>query len=94
LFIIQVYILAIYMEAIYLKCPHCKEYVEILKSQFNCKIFRHGIFKSSFLCIDPHLGKKEIDDLLKSNLIYGCGGPFRLIGETDETYELFPCDYI
>ena len=80
--------------AIYLKCPHCYQYIEILKSQFNCKIFRHGNYKHSLEPIHPHLGKSDIEQLLQSNQIYGCGGPFQLVEKTDENYQLIKCDYI
>ena len=36
------------MEAIYINCPHCKQVIEVLKKQFNCKIFRHGVFKDTY----------------------------------------------
>tara|TARA_B100000925_G_scaffold188849_1_gene142752 strand:- start:494 stop:739 length:246 start_codon:yes stop_codon:yes gene_type:complete len=81
------------MNAIYVNCPHCKQVVEILKSQFNCKIFRHGVLKDSYKQIDPHLPKIECDKLIKDDKIYGCGKPFRLI-VTETQYRTEVCDYI
>lgn len=68
-------------------CPHCFQQVIIEKK--NCGIFRHGINKSNFKQIDPHLNKKKCDQLLKENKIYGCGKPFKL-----ENNKAIICDYI
>ena len=72
-------------------CPHCNLYVII--EQINCAIFRHGIFKSNNQQIDPHLPKIECDELIKQELIYGCGKPFKLIIK-DGVYLALICDYI
>jgi long-chain acyl-CoA synthetase len=55
---------------IIIQCPHCKEYIQVFKNEFNCKIFRHGVFKSNLKQIDPHL-KKEDCDLLKEKDLKG-----------------------
>ena len=83
-------------------CPHCKEFIIIEK--LNCGIFRHGIIKESMLQIDPHLNKKECDDLFNNNLIYGCGKPFQIIINTadplslrrtsENNYSIKLCEYI
>ena len=78
---------------IIIQCPHCKEYIQILKKEFNCKIFRHGILKSSLKQIDPHLKKVDCDRLKNEDLIYGCGKPFQLI-ELNGSYIAVICDYI
>lgn len=78
---------------IIVKCPHCKEYISILKKQFNCKIFRHGIYKKNYKQIDPHLKKEECDRLFNEKLIYGCGKPFKL-SVNDNNYKVEVCDYI
>jgi hypothetical protein len=57
-------------------CPHCKELLEI--EQINCGIFRHAVFKHNFQPIPPHSSKQECDNLLKKNLVYGCGKPFQI----------------
>ena len=36
------------LDTLILKCPHCDNYVYIHKSELNCHIFRHGIYKDSF----------------------------------------------
>jgi len=78
---------------IIIQCPHCKEYIQILKKEFNCKIFRHGILKSNLKQIDPHLKREDCDRLKNEDLIYGCGKPFQLI-ELNGSYIAVICDYI
>ena len=73
------------------QCPHCNNY--ILIEQVNCAIFRHGIFKENMIQIDPHLSKLECDRLIKNNLIYGCGKPFR-IEKINNIWLAIDCDYI
>ena len=78
---------------IIIQCPHCKDYIQVFKKEFNCKIFRHGILKCNLKQIDHHLKKEECDRLKKEDLIYGCGKPFQLI-ENDGKYSTVICDYI
>jgi hypothetical protein len=40
--------------------------------------------------IDPHLSKKDCDDLFMNDLIYGCGRPFKV----NDKLEAEVCDYI
>ena len=47
--------------AILSECPHCGLLVFVCIKDFNCKIFRHGVYKHSMKQIDPHLPKKECD---------------------------------
>ena len=75
------------------KCPNCKMLVFLPKKFFNCKIYRHGIYKDTFKQIDPHLNKIECDRLSLEGLIIGCGKPFK-IGLLDNEYKLVKCDYI
>lgn len=81
------------MSTLYFTCPHCSQYVEVKKKELNCRIFRHGCFKDSFVQIPPHLCKTECDRLANEQLIYGCGKPFEVVGDTDETMEAVICDY-
>ena len=80
-------------EYIIIQCPHCKSYIEVFKKDFNCKIFRHGVFKINLKQMDPHLKKEFCDKLKSDDLIYGCGKPFELI-ITENGYETKICDYI
>ena len=83
------------MDYIIVMCPNCFNYIQILKKDFNCKIFRHGVYKKDNKQIDPHLNKDECDRLFKEGLIYGCGKPFKLlIDEEDNKYGTEICDYI
>ena len=77
-------------DAIIVSCPHCKDYILILKKEINCRIFRHGVSKVSGKQMDPHLGKKRCDRLFAEGLIFGCGKPFML----DDDMKAVICDYI
>ena len=76
----------------FVKCPHCEILIEVL--ELNCKIFRCGIFKESLQQINPHLPKNECDLLIKDDLIYGCGKPFRVDINSEGEYISSICDYI
>lgn len=76
-----------------IQCPHCTEYIQILKSEFNCKIFRHGVLRSNLQQINPHLQKEHCDKLVQECLIFGCGKPFQLI-VSNGSYIAVECDYI
>jgi hypothetical protein len=80
-------------EYIIVECPHCKQKILVYKKEFNCKIFRHGVFKKNLKQIDPHLSKSECDRLKNEDLIYGCGKPYKLIIKDGKFYTEI-CDYI
>ena len=83
------------MENILVKCPHCEDLIIINKKDFNCKIFRHGVYKNNNKQIYPHLNKNECDRLFKEELIYGFVKPFKLIiNEQENKYLTEICDYI
>ena len=65
-------------DSIVVQCPHCKLMIQVLKKDFNCKIFRHGMYRNNYRQIDPHLSKILCDALKERNLIYGCGKPYEL----------------
>jgi hypothetical protein len=69
------------------KCPHCNESVII--EQINCAIFRHGVYKINNDQIDPHMNREACEELVKNDLIYGCGKPFQIVNN-----EAIICDYI
>jgi hypothetical protein len=79
-------------------CPQCGEMVYIRIKDFNCRIFRHGVYKSTRKQIDSHSTKEQCDELVKNDLIWGCGKPFKLVNNKDknsyEKYKLIVCDYI
>lgn len=74
-------------------CPHCSEYIVIHEKETNCRIFRHGVYKSSMKQIHPHTPKDECDRLVRNNQIYGCGKPFKLVSQNNIETAII-CDYI
>jgi hypothetical protein len=78
---------------IVVSCPHCNKYILIFKKEFNCKIFRHGVYKNNKKQIDPHLPKEECDRLFNEKLIIGCGKPFQIINYLG-LHQAIKCDYI
>ena len=75
------------------KCPHCKILVYLPVKDFNCKIYRHGVYKDNMKQIDPHMKKEECDRLAEEGLIYGCGKPFKIVHK-GESCVLEKCGYI
>jgi hypothetical protein len=74
------------------QCPHCIQIIEIV--EVNCKIFRCGIYRDTYLQIPPHLPKSRCDFLSNNDKIYGCGKPFMIVLQSDDTYTSKVCDYI
>ena len=74
-------------------CPHCKDVILVYIKEFNCRIFRHGVYINNQTQIDPHLDKKTCDYLYENKLIYGCGKPFKIVG-INEPFDVEICDYI
>lgn len=76
------------------QCPTCQSYVIVCIKDINCKIFRHGV-DLNYVQINPHLPKSECLKLAKSNLIYGCGNPFKINYDLKiNKYHVTKCDYI
>lgn len=76
-------------------CPHCECYTQVPVNEVNCQIFRHGIMKTNGQQVNPHASKKECDDLVEKDLVYGCCKPFRIYRGNDGRYEYVDaCDYI
>ena len=80
------------MDSIIVNCPNCNDMVYIKIKEFNCRIFRHGIYKNNYKQIDPHLNKIECDRLFNQKLIYGCGKPFKIVN-IENSYKAIVCDY-
>jgi hypothetical protein len=72
-------------------CPHCND--NDLIEKLNCKIFRHGILKTTNIQMDPHSSKELCDNLIKNDLIFGCGKPFKII-QNNNDFIAIVCDYI
>ena len=79
------------MTTYYLECPHCKGMIEIEEKDIHCAIFRHGIYKSSGVQMNPHESKELCDAAFLNKSIEGCGKPFRFNKEK-EILEI--CEYI
>ena len=76
----------------FISCPHCNIMIEVI--ELNCRIFRCGIMKNTYVQIDPHLSKVLCDKLFETGEIYGCGKPFRVDISTDGTPVCHICEYI
>lgn len=70
-----------------IQCPHCDQYIEIIA--LNCAIFRCGIYKQNYEQIPPHLPELQCRQLIESNLIFGCGRPFKILNDI-----AIICEYI
>ena len=82
-------------DPIYVECPHCGGSVMVMPNEVNCRIFRHGIHKSTGQPIHPHEDKESCDRLVREDLIWGCGKPFILSRSSDDgTFVAQECDYI
>ena len=89
----------------YFICPHpeCGGMVEVPPNQLNCKIFRHGIYKTTIpntivkkgLQVHPHAPKQLCDYLRDNDLVYGCCKPCRVTTiNADGSLTAEICDYI
>jgi len=58
------------------ECPQCAELLTVERKDVNCRVFRHGVYKSTLQAIDPHTPKDECERLMSEGRIYGCGKPF------------------
>jgi len=72
-------------------CPHCKDPIIIKK--INCGIFRHGVLKRTQKQMNPHTDESVCEQLIKDDLIYGCGKPFKIVVK-DGLLEAVECGYI
>jgi hypothetical protein len=76
------------------QCPHCNIYVQVLKTEVNCQIFRHGVIINTGKHIDPHASEEVCDKLVRENLVYGCCKPFKLFfGKNGIITHSDICDY-
>ena len=73
-----------------LTCPMCRMQFVVAKNEINCKIFRCGYLKTNLKQIPPHLTKKECDELVITNSVFGCCAPFELSENMTQT---FICSY-
>ena len=77
-------------------CPHCQDIILIEK--LNCGIFRHGVFKNNHQQIPPHESQIICENLIKNDLIYGCGKPFKIYkndnNNNNDELKIEICEYI
>ena len=73
-------------------CPHCKDDIIVNKRELNCKIFRHGVFKSNYTQVNPHATFEECKRLIETDQILGCGKPFEVIEKNGKLTAII-CDY-
>lgn len=75
---------------LYFSCPHCGGLIQVLTSELNCQIFRHGVLKESGQLMNPHESRIVSERLAAEGKIWGCGKALRYVGECKAE----PCDYI
>jgi hypothetical protein len=77
----------------FVNCPNCSQSIEIV--ELNCRIFRCGVFRTTFTQIDPHLCKERCEELVRNEKIYGCGKPFQaFVSDNSGNVICKSCDYI
>ena len=81
------------IDNVIVKCPHCDLLIFVYFKELNCRIFRHGIYKTTLKQIDPHLPKIDCDRLKTNDEIIGCGKPFVIVN-IRTTPIAVSCDYI
>lgn len=74
-------------------CPHCLNDIMVYKTELNCRIFRHGIYRESYKQIDPHASKLLCDELVMKNKVIGCAKPFEIINDINGNLVAIICDY-
>lgn len=78
---------------LFLECPHCRG--TIIVEKLNCRIFRHGVMRTTGRQINPHATKEECERLVDAGLVFGCAKPFK-VEWNDEAlqYEAKECEYV
>jgi hypothetical protein len=74
------------------ECPHCDMFIQVLKGETACCIFRHATYKNTTQQIGPHTSKAECDRLVEGGLVDGCAKPFKFFDNNPPYVEV--CDYI
>lgn len=68
------------MEMYVVDCPSCGGSILIARNELNCRIFRHAVFKDGGQ-VNPHCKRAEMEGYIAADRIYGCGAPFRMVGD-------------
>lgn len=96
------------MEDLIFSCPHCQGSILVYRQDLHCRIFRHGVYRTTGEPIPPHAPKEYCEQLVLQDMIYGCGKPFQVIQQNDgsepqvpsaepqvhSTEKAVECDYI
>jgi|TARA_Y100000389_G_C17446682_1_gene512058 hypothetical protein len=84
-------------EYLIFECPHCELFIQVLKTETRCCVFRHGAYKSDVNeQVPPHTAKNICEQLLKDDKVYGCCCPFYFCKDNDNINNsvVIMCDYI
>ena len=76
-------------DTFYFACPHCRLMCQVPRGLIRCTIFRHAVYKKSFMFVDPHASKAKCESWVANDEVFGCGKPFIFDGHKVEI-----CDYI
>ena len=76
------------------QCPNCFDFIQVLRNELNCKIFRHACNKQTFQCVNSHLSLNDCENLKKSDTVYGCIKPFMIVQLSHDKYKVQCCGYI
>lgn len=74
------------------QCPNCDDEIVVNKSELNCRIFRHAIYKHNYEQVNPHLPKELCDNLIIEDKVYGCCKPFEVV-ENEGVLYVKICEY-
>lgn len=74
------------MDDIIFECHHCELFFTIII---------HAVFKNNMSQINPHLPKKDCEELVVNNLVIGCAKPLQIVKkDNSNNYIAIKCDYI
>lgn len=77
-------------------CPNCNIPFVVRARDFNCRILRHAVYKTTLQPIPPHSTKIECERLISEGSIYGCACPLKIIDSLSgvQSFDVVICDYI
>ena len=79
-------------ELLFFNCPNCDIEIIVHKTELNCRIFRHAVYKDTFIQVDPHLPEILCNKLIEENKVIGCCKPFEIIIE-NKNFVAVKCKY-
>lgn len=81
-----------YSEFYKFPCPNCSGEIQVLKTEVNCGIFRHGSLLDGTQ-LPPHTPQDVLELLIRSNSIRGCGQPFS-VQHFEGGYKVSKCGWV